>query len=215
MTVLISKPAINLRAKLAAPAIIKPWEEYKFYPKGLIENGGFDTATVWLARAGTVKISGGELNLVLGDRVYQPFKTHVDVNILALDESTPSVTTYTGSNTLGDGSLVRWAFDVTSIATNGRLQLYFNANDDVEFKLLGTASDINIDNFSVFETDGVDVIHTLKSGWYPKDVYEDGLLLREGAEHDYTVHTDGFKWWIKPAVTPSSLTETCIVGVRA
>jgi hypothetical protein len=78
-----------------------------------------------------------------------------------------------------------------------------------------SASVNDFDNVSIYETDGTDVIHTMPKGWKPKDVFEDGLLLREGAAHDYEVVYDGFDYYVKPAVTPGATTQTCVIGVKA
>ena len=71
------------------------------------------------------------------------------------------------------------------------------------------------DNVSLFETDGTDVVHRMPKGWVPKDVFEDGVLQREGAANDYTVVYDGFDYYVKPAVAPSATTQTCVIGVKA
>jgi hypothetical protein len=80
----------------------------------------------------------------------------------------------------------------------------------------GAASQVAIyDNVSVYESDGTDVVHRLPKGWKPKDVFEDGLLQREGAANDYEVVYDGFDYYVKPAVAPGASTQTCVIGVRA
>jgi len=72
-----------------------------------------------------------------------------------------------------------------------------------------------VDNVFIYETDGTDVIHTMPKGWKPKDVFEDGLLQREGSAYDYEVIYDGFDYVIKPTVAPSATTQTCVIGVKA
>ena len=79
----------------------------------------------------------------------------------------------------------------------------------------GSGSTADVDNISVFEVDANDdVVHRMPKGWVPKDVFEDGLLQREGAANDYTVVYDGFDYFVKPAVAPSATTTTCVIGVR-
>jgi hypothetical protein len=55
----------------------------------------------------------------------------------------------------------------------------------------------------------------MPKGWKPKDVFEDGLLQREGAAYDYEVVYDSFDYYVKPAVAPSATTQTCVIGVKA
>jgi hypothetical protein len=55
----------------------------------------------------------------------------------------------------------------------------------------------------------------MPKGWKPKDVFEHGLLQREGAANDYEVVYDGFDYKVKPTVAPTATTETCVIGVKA
>ena len=85
------------------------------------------------------------------------------------------------------------------------------------FRVSGNDSNVGqVDNLSVFEVDANDdVVHRMPKGWVPKDVYEDGLLQREGSAHDYEVVYDGFDYYVKPTVAPSATTQTCVIGVKA
>jgi flagellar basal body rod protein FlgF len=104
--------------------------------------------------------------------------------------------------------------------TETNLSLLFTPSVSTVFIRLSSSSTTgdtaDFDNISVFEVDANDdVIHTMPKGWKPKDVFEDGLLQREGAAHDYTVVYDGFDYVVKPAVAPTATTQTCVIGVRA
>jgi len=120
-----------------------------------ITNGTFDTATDWIARTGSLRIFGGELNLLVGDRIYQPFDVNGLVfNVIALDVQGTTVGVYAGISILGGGKAVSWSVEIISVATSGRLQMFFLASGEIEFKLIGTGADINIDNVSVKELPG-------------------------------------------------------------
>ena len=217
MTTTASKPAINLRSKLTAPALIQPTPEQKFYFDSLLDNGTFDTGIVgWTdfsTPPGNISWNAGRLSIndvggsdgiarqavtVETVKVYKLFVERVlDTGNCFLDILSSSL--------------------VTNPVVSGSNEFLFTADSStVTVQIKNTSADTSalVDNIAIFETDGTDVIHTMPPGWYPKDVYENGLLLREGEAHDYTVHTDGFKTWIKPSVTPTALTETCIVGAR-
>jgi len=114
---------------------------------------------------------------------------------------------FTGGTTVsGTGRTANGTYTELLTAVSG------NATLDI---VQSTDCDGSIDNISVFETDGTDVVHRLPKGWKPKDVFEDGLLQREGAAHDYEVVYDGFDYYVKPAVAPSATTQTCVIGVKA
>jgi hypothetical protein len=87
-------------------------------------------------------------------------------------------------------------FSATKVWAAGDVGLYVGLGGS----LTATAT---VDDILVFEVDSSgDVVQRLPKGWKPKDVFEDGLLQREGAAHDYTVVYDGFDYYVKPAVAP-------------
>ena len=108
--------------------------------------------------------------------------------------------------------------DNTSLSAGTSYTFTFTAKATTTYIHLASSGVTDVtrwDNISVFEVDANDdVIHTMPKGWVPKDVFEDGLLQREGAAHDYTVVYDGFDYYVKPAVAPSATTTTCVIGVR-
>ena len=218
MTVYTTKPAINLREELASLRNQGGYSEQQFYFDGLVANGTFDSAlTGWVLTAGesaTQAIVGGRLRLTSGPsrgRTNYSFPTIKGNSYLLavqkfigtaplltnLQVKAPGVTDTTNAND------ITIPFVATSTTTGITLQVEVGSSYG-EF-----------DNVSVFETDGTDVIHTMPKGWKPKDVFEDGLLQREGAANDYTVVYDGFDYYVKPTVAPSATTQTCVIGVRA
>ena len=231
MTVIVSKPAINLREELASLRNQGGYQEQQFYFDGLVTNGTFDTdASGWLAHnyqshSVTISSVSGELT-VNNDPVnggtaaaYQAVTTTVGKTYVV---SVQFVSTTSGSpnifvrNSLSSASLAEavtsgagvYTFTFTATATTTLIILNQNA--------IGAAITTKWDNVSVFEVDANDdVIHTMPKGWVPKDVYEDGLLQREGSAHDYEVVYDGFDYYVKPTVAPSATTQTCVIGVKA
>ena len=223
MTVIVSKPAVNLREELASLRNQGGYQEQQFYFDSLVTNGTFDADTSgWTASAGTFTSVSGEGVLTSGTitYAYQSFSTVVGSRykatgaITALsggafrairkaDNSTAGSNVITIRSSIGFGEV---EFIATSTTTFIVVQL--NGTDP--------ADTVTVDNISVFEVDANDdVIHTMPKGWVPKDVYEDGLLQREGAAHDYEVVYDGFDYYVKPTVAPSATTQTCVIGVKA
>jgi len=84
----------------------------------------------------------------------------------------------------------------------------------IEAQARNSATNLSFDNVSTYQTDGTDIIHVLPNGWYPQEVFIDGLLVDEGAGDDYIIDTDGFRTWIKPTVAPGVLTRTRIKAVK-
>jgi hypothetical protein len=70
MTVIVSKPAVNLREELASLRNQGGYQEQQFYFDGLVTNGTFDTDTNWIKGTGWT-ISGGVATY--GDRQLQGF----------------------------------------------------------------------------------------------------------------------------------------------
>lgn len=226
MTVYISADAKNLREELASLRNQGGYEEQQFWMDGLVTNGDFasnnltgwtdnsvGTGTVVASTGAAVHTGGGSGNEA---RMYQSMSlTHGSVYEITFTLSSVTAnpalfrmgTTNTGVDT--------FSFDVDANGS-GTYTLVFTANAaTLMLNTYAANGAFTIDNISVFETDGTDVVHRLPKGWKPKDVFEDGLLLREGAANDYEVVYDGFDYYVKPAVAPSATTQTCVIGVKA
>lgn len=218
MTVYIEKPAVNLREELANLRNQGSYQERQFYFDGLVTNGTFDADTSgWTAaRAATLTWVSGAMQISYGGTDYpqaqqtlttvagQRYK--LQVTQTAGVSLSVVVGTAAGGNQLG------------SVVGTGSLTLDFVASSTTSYLTLQANSvgsvSVTVDNISVFETDGTDVVHRMPKGWVPLHVYEDGLLQREGAANDYEVVYDGFDYYVKPAVAPSATTQTCVIGVR-
>lgn len=219
MTVLVSKPAINIREELASLRNQGGYQEQQFYFDSLVTNGTFDADTSGWTTNGTISVVSGELRITHANNqyAYTSIKTVVgSTYVLELDVSGGTGTSYRilVGNSGGNGSVF-----IGGTTPQG------TAQSSITFTATGTTHYITIqcfgsgyqdfDNVSVFNTDGTDVIHTMPKGWKPKDVFEDGLLQREGSAHDYEVVYDGFDYVVKPTVAPTATTETCVIGVKA
>jgi hypothetical protein len=223
MTVSISKPAIGLREELASLRNQGGYQEQQFYFDGLVTNGTFDTDTSgWTGSNATLSAVSGELvvtptttnpvaytavTLTLG-KTYAVKATLVNVNGSTNAKALQVGTSITGNN----------LFSISFGTTPQTLSGTFVATATVAYVNVYNFDGTNAavwDNISLFETDGTDVIHRMPKGWKPKDVFEDGLLQREGAANDYEVVYDGFDYYVKPAVAPSATTQTCVIGVKA
>jgi hypothetical protein len=221
MTVYIEKPALNLREELASLRNQGGYQEQKFYFDSKVTNGTFDAnINGWTnASTGTGTATwnaGGYLQITRSDasnigKAYQEIKTVVgsaySVSWTLAAGSSGYVALSIGTTPLGtqnQGSTV--STTVTFTATSLTTYVNFTGNNNFTS---------GVDNVSVFETDGTDIIYTMPKGWEPKDVFEDGLLQREGAANDYEVVYDGFDYVIKPTVAPSATTQTCVIGVKA
>ena len=209
MTVYIEKPAVNLREELASLRNQGGYQEQQFYFDGLVTNGTFDAdtnwtkGTGWTISGGVATQSGGNGTLTASTPFLETNTTYVVAfQITAITAG--SVRVYLGG-TYGTYRSTTGSF--TETITCGGTTTFFVQGDP---SFAGS-----IDNVSVYETDGTDVVHRLPKGWKPKDVFEDGLLQREGAAHDYEVVYDGFDYYVKPAVAPSATTQTCVIGVKA
>jgi hypothetical protein len=224
MTVYIEKPALNLREELASLRNQGGYQEQQFYFDGLVTNGTFDADTNWTklelgTTATTPTISGGVANLNRVDSgnfgyIYQT------ITVKAYATYTFSVTSTGGPVVIraGNGALAtNYLNDVTSVTGTKTVSFIPTQAGPIIISIfpLDNPSTLTVDNVSIFETDGTDVIHTMPKGWKPKDFYEDGLLQREGAANDYEVIYDGFDYVIKPTVAPSATTQTCVIGVKA
>jgi hypothetical protein len=203
MTVIVSKPAVNLREELASLRNQGGYQEQQFYFDGLVTNGTFDTDTNWIKGTGWT-ISGGKATYssATASQLQQ-------VNVFEVGKT---YKVYFDVATVSAGYVVFAGITATTAQTYTGL---FTAVSTIAGVYAGANSNISIDNISVFETDGTDVVHRMPKGWVPKDVFEDGLLQREGSAHDYEVVYDGFDYYVKPTVAPSATTQTCVIGVKA
>lgn len=215
MTVYIEKPAVNLREELASLRNQGGYEEQQFYFDGLVTNGTFSADTNWTKGAGWT-ISGGKLNGLSSGGLSSASQTislvvgRSYVAKITIDASTGGDQIFNIGTSLTDQ-------DITTTGTKTYAFVAKNASEVLQVRFTGAAAGgetATIDNVSVFETDGTDVVHRMPKGWVPLHVYEDGLLQREGAANDYTVVYDGFDYYVKPAVAPSATTQTCVIGVR-
>jgi hypothetical protein len=234
MTVIIEKPAINLREELADLRNQGTYQEQQFYFDSLVTNGTFDT-----------NVSGWTADATYGGTLTHDTTVFVGGGLKITHTGSYSGAYQAITTTIGKRYVVTASFDkdgvtqtcsleAASTATynSGRLAAQENGANDtgslaITFVATGTTTYIHVngdsgvsrvhywDNISVFEVDANDdVVHRMPKGWVPQDVFEDGLLQREGAANDYTVVYDGFDYYVKPAVAPSITTQTCVVGVR-
>jgi hypothetical protein len=218
MTVSISKPAINLRRELGKR--VAPYSEQKFYLDNLLINGTFDTDTDWTLDAGW-SISGGVLSKASGSGNSKAATQAVNFvagrrYIVKFDYTAQGTNIAFGYGTSGTHAGI--SQNSTSLSGTGPKTITIAPSFSGGFLgFHGHDSYVGqIDNITVFEVNlNNDVIYTMPKGWKPKDVFEDGLLQREGASHDYEVVFDGFDYVVKPTVAPSATTETHIIGVKS
>jgi|TARA_R110000744_G_scaffold12354_1_gene36758 hypothetical protein len=215
MTVYIEKPAVNLREELASLRNQGGYSEQQFYFDSLVTNGTFDTDI-----SGWTDLSSGT-GTFTWDASGAAALSFTDTSNQGKMESNtiPAGTHVLTFDNVGTGnaylSATLGVTSATVIAGASHSQI-IAPTTPTSIRIYGSSgTGTLIDNVSVYETDGTDVIHTMPKGWKPKDFYEDGLLQREGAAHDYTVVYDGFDYYVKPAVAPSASTQTCVIGVKA
>ena len=224
MTIRTTKPAINLREELASLRNQGGYSEQQFYFDNLVTNGTFDAdisswsdysdaggTTSWnpagyLDLADTTGNARSQNNVaVTAGKVYKVTVTVVDLGGsnsagLFLDNS--------GGSTLSFSQLGVGTHTVYYVAPNSFIQ--------VGVRNFAAGTTVSIDNVSVFEVDANnDVIYSMPTGWKPKDIFEDGLLQREGSGDDYEVIYDGFTYKVKPTVAPTASTQTTVIGVKA
>ena len=218
MTVYVEKPAVNLREELASLRNQGGYQEQQFWFDSLVTNGTFDSDLSgwvvsldngtnywrWSSGAARVVSDGTSTNLTQSD-VFEVGKRYV----VSFD-----IVATTGTLKLGTDALA--ANIGTSLTTGSYSKTFVATATALTISRTVGATDATIDNISIYEVDANDdVIHTMPKGWKPKDVFEDGLLQREGAAHDYEMVYDGFDYIIKPTVAPSATTQTCVIGVKA
>jgi hypothetical protein len=224
MTIRTNKPAINLREELASLRNQGGYSEQQFWMDGLVTNGKFDAdISSWNddsdAGGTTSWNAAGYLDLVNTTGTSRS-ENNVAVTAGKVYKVTVDVVDLGGSNSsalyLDNGSSSAMAFTQLGVGTHSVYYVAPDSSLQVGLKNFGAGTTVSIDNVSVFEVDASnDVIHTMPKGWKPKDVFEDGLLQREGSTQDYEVVYDGFDYKIKPTVAPTSTTETCVIGVKA
>lgn len=221
MTVYIEKPSVNLREELASLRNQGGYEERQFYFDNLVTNGAFDTdVTGWTSPDASATLTWNASGYADIDR---NGGGGVDVMRQTVTGLTAGRTYTLKFQVVSASHVVRAYFssNSTTTVTNGATG-FFSVNLTASSSLAGIQFDLlnsstataSIDNVSVFETDGTDVVHRMPKGWVPLHIFEDGLLQREGAAHDYEVVYDGFDYYVKPAVAPSATTQTCVIGVR-
>jgi len=213
MTVRTSKPAVNLREELASLRNQGGYQEQQFYFDGLVTNGTFDADTSGWTNVGrgTISWTGSALSFARNDSIAGGLGFSQTVTTIAdkVYNLTFTVVSGTAASSL-DG------VTTTSHSVGTHTKTFVgDGSTVVAFWPQNNLTTAIFDNISVFETDGTNIVHRLPKGWKPKDVYEDGLLQREGAANDYTVVYDGFDYYVKPAVAPSATTQTCVIGVKA
>lgn len=225
MTVSISKPALNLRRELARGA--EAYSEQKFYFDGLVTNGTFDADTDWTKDTGWT-ISGGQAlftSQVSGTPAELSHTLVVSPNtkyVLTWEVVSNSIVTNELYVKTGNAVNSPYGYDNSSVPNGFTSSIFTTGNVtslDIGFRINGNINSgdtLVLDNISVFNTDANDdVIHIMPKGWKPKDVFEDGLLQREGSSHDYEVVFDGFDYVVKPTVAPTATTETAVIGVKS
>ena len=225
MTVYISADAKNLREELASLRNQGGYEERQFYFDNLVTNGTFDTnVSGWSAYNGsTISHASGTMlieNTASNNGGAQQAITAVvgKTYVATLDVSNGA--TYTKGLYVQTAPTTGIIASITTTLSDTQLSVTFVATTATTYITTrltsgAVAAAYNVDNISVFEVDANDdVVHRMPKGWVPLHVYEDGLLQRAGAAHDYEVVYDGFDYYVKPAVTPGATTETCVIGVR-
>lgn len=210
MTVYISADARNPREEIASLRNQGGYEKQPFWYGGVPINGTFDTDDGWNLTSSWT-ISGGVASI---DGSQTSIANSGSTTAYAVAGKTYLVTYTITAISSGSFKVFFGGVSGTSRTSAGTYTETFVA---VNNNALVMSADTNfagsIDNISIYETDGTNVIHSLPSGWKPKHVFSDGLLQREGSAHDYEVIYDGFNYYVKLVVAPS--TETCVIGVRA
>lgn len=220
MTVYIEKAAINLREELTDLRNQGTYQEQQFYFDGLVTNGTFDTDTTgWTAFISTLTVDTQRIKVtptgtygVAGQAISTKIGKTYRLQFSATNNDAVYMLVFVGTGL----DLNAQNYDSGPLS-NGVTTASFTATATttwVKLIVQGNTLSAFFDNVSVFETDGTDVVHRIPKGWVPKDVFEDGLLQREGSANDYTVVYDGFDYYVKPAVSPSATTTTCVIGVR-
>jgi len=229
MTVRINKPALNLREELTKAQGVVRYEQRQFWMDGLVENGTFDTdISGWnFAPNGSVVTTwqNGEIRVENGANTVGQTSAVISVQSGKTYRATFEVTAINGVQAqlylTTDGSYFTEVAGA-KYSSAGTYSFTYTASETRDlYVTLGHRGNntaglyAQYDNIQIFEVDENDnVIHSVPLGFKPVHVYEDGLLQREGTNHDYTVVDTGFGYQVKPTVAPSATTETCIIAER-
>jgi hypothetical protein len=214
MTVIVSKPAVNLREELASLKNQGGYSEQQFWFENLVTNGTMAADTDWTKganwtiAAGVASKSTGGANSIQQLGVIVIGKLYV-ATFTVLNYSAGTFRTYMG----GSGASAMSGRTANGTYTESKI-----CDGATNFSVYGDAGAVgDVDDVALYDADPSDdaAWYPMPKGWVPKDVYEDGLLQREGAANDYTVVYDGFDYYVKPTVAPSATTQTCVIGVRA
>ena len=225
MGVVISKPAINLREQLTELKATQGYEERQFHFDNLVTNGTFDTDV-----SGWTTVNGSTVSFDAGTML-------IENTAAASGGAQQAITTevgktYVASMDLANGAAFTLGLEVrtspttgvikstTTTASTDTLILTFTATTTTTYVTTRlTSADpaalYNVDNVSVYTSDGTDVAFTMPKGWKPLHVYDDGALQKEGSGDDYEVTYDGFIYTVSFAVAPANLNNIGIIGVRA
>lgn len=200
---------------LASPAAIRPWclPQEKWFDS-LIQNGGFDADVDWTKGTGWSIGSGVATSATAtGNLDNSGYKNPLIANVpIYVGFSVSGYTAGSVRPILAGGNANNGAF---VSADGAHSEVITNSGNNLYGRFQPSGFAGNLDNVFAYESDGTDIIHRLPEGWEVYAVEVDGVGIREGASHDYTKHTDGFSWWVKPAVAPGVHTETRIWMVRA
>jgi len=215
MTVYIEKPAVNLREELASLRNQGGYQEQQFWYQDIV-NGTFDSDTDWSKDAGWTIGSGVASYAPNTGRELSQTKDVIAGQKYKVTYSITSITAGAIGVYSPESDRPSALYEGVGSTTYTVYMIAKSSSMRVIFRTISTTTNLSIDNVSVVNVDANDdVIHTMPKGWKPKDVFEDGLLQREGAAHDYEVVYDGFDYYVKPAVAPSATTQTCVIGVKA
>ena len=224
MGVVISKPAINLREQLTELKAQQGYEERQFHFDNLVTNGTFDTDTSgWtVVNGSTVSFDAGtmliENTAAASGGAQQAITTEVGKTYVASMDLANNAA-FTLGLELRTSPTTGVIKSTTTTASTDTLILTFTATTTTTYVTTrltsaNPAALYNVDNVSVYTSDGTDVAFTMPKGWKPLHVYDDGVLQREGSAEDYEVTFDGFNYYVKPTVANPGARNT-VIGVRA
>jgi len=165
MTVIVSKPAVNLREELASLRNQEGYQEQQFWLDGLIENGTFDADTTgWTPTACSVSVVNGAMRITdsdgsIGYVDYRPTleigKTYLIIAQVVTDNMSGSMILNVGTSG-GSGQL-----GTLTMPSVGTYSFTFTATIEQPYVNLRNTNAVagdywDVDNISVYETDGTD-----------------------------------------------------------